>query len=218
MNRIGAVGRVVVAAAWVALAGCGDDAPSACNSGVTADRALGGLTIAATGGFDDWGSAGAAFAYAVDATNELTVVTALAFQLPLYSAEFTPRCDPLESATAYTVAVSAPSGVDVTTYPILRAALADTNGIRALAAADRGAVLVLLAGDPTVETPARIYVAEAGSVTLIRNDGGTDTIVAHDLQFREVDGLGSGASVVASGEVVRIAQLVFDWATPGMAL
>lgn len=206
------------AAALVMLGGCPAKEESGCEPDLRVDLTLPSLTVAAQGGFDDFGSGGAALGYAVDTTNGVTVVAAMKFQLPGASYAFAPPCDAQSSARALTVVdagAPAPSGVDVGTWPILRAALADTSGLRAITSASLGGVLVLIEGDPTQATPTRILVADSGSFTLLRNEGPADQIEAHDVRFREVDRLGADA-ILAGGRVVEIGQLSFTWPTPGM--
>jgi hypothetical protein len=208
---------LVGATALALLGGCPAKDELGCED-VRADLTLPALTVAAQGGFDDFDSAGAALGYAVDTANAMTVVAALKFQLPGASYSVVPSCDAAASARTLTVlpaGAPAPSGVDVGGWPILRAALADTAGLRAITSAALGGVLILIEGDPTQATPTRILVADSGSFTLLRNDGPSDQIEGHNVRFREVDRLGAGA-ILAGGRVVEIGYLAFTWPTPGM--
>jgi hypothetical protein len=206
---------LAAAAAVVLLGGCPAKEESGCEPDLQADLTLPALTIAAQGGFDDFG-AGAAQGYAVDTTNGVTVVAAMKFQLPGASYSFAPSCDAESAARAFTVvSAGAPSGVDVATWPILEAALANTSGIRALTASSSGGILILLEGDPTQATPTRILVADSGDFTLFRDDGPADRVEAHGVRFREVDRLGTGA-LLSGGRVVQIDALFFGWPTPGI--
>jgi hypothetical protein len=210
---------VLAAAAAVALlGGCPAEEESGCEPDLVANLTLPSLTIAAQGGFDDFDSAGAALGYAVDTTNGLTVVAAAKFQLPGASYAFASSCDAAAAARSFSVVspgAPAPSGVDVASWPILRAALADTNGIRALSARSSGGVLILIEGDPTQASPTRILVADSGGFTLFRDDGPADRLEGYGVRFREVDRLGSGAQL-AGGRVVEIDYLAFTWPTPGL--
>jgi hypothetical protein len=219
MARNGRTALVAVVALGLSVAGCEDDGSGSCTL-VDPTLSLSTLTVAATGGFDDFGSAGAAMGYAVDSTNDLTVVAALKFPLPGGQYGFTLGCSAADAAASWSVVPTGwptPSGVDATTWPILESVLTNSTGIRALTSTSSGAVFILLEGDPTLAAPTRILVADSGDVTLFREDGPYDRIEASGLQFREVDGLGAGAQLTGS-EVVRIDWLAFDWPTPGMEL
>ena len=165
------------------------------------------LDETATGGFDDWSSPGAALGYAVDAEEGLILVTALRFSLPFYEGSLSPVSYWGTVASEWEVRSVDPLADDVAAYPLLAAALTDTDGIRELPG---GVAAVLLEGDFDAATPQRIWVSDHGEVTLTREDGGVDYL-SGTLRLREVTALGDDAD--AGDGAVLVDGFAFSWDT-----
>jgi hypothetical protein len=168
------------------------------------------LDVTDTGGYDDFSSPGAALGFAVDADAGWILVAALKFELPMAEKEFVVSADTAALLAGYDVKPAPNVLADaMAKYPVLAAAVTDTEGIRTMAS---GAMFVLLRGDVTGAAPEQVFVAHAGLATLLRLDGPED-VLEGALSFVEVTGLGDTAAVVAGGDTVDLAPFSFTWST-----
>lgn len=198
---------LTLCALLASMSGCGSSGGGA--EEIKADATF-SLDAAATGGFDDWGSPGAAFGYAVDETNGYLLVVGLKFSLPAYQVTFTE----FGAATDYLVSdPPTPLEDDVVAYPLLGDAMLNTAGIRTMTLNATGVSAVLLKGAADGEGPPEaLYIADEGQLMLTRGDGPGDTLEGA-LRFREVDKLGPGAKIVPGGEVIQVNAIYFSWPT-----
>ena len=72
------------------------------------------------------------------------------------------------------------------------------------------ATVILLEGNLADPTPARIFVANSGAVSLFRTDGPSD-IVEGSVTAIEITALGPGGEVVEDGEVLTLSPFYFEW-------
>lgn len=166
------------------------------------------LTFTSQGGFDDFSSPGAALGWAVDEEKGTILIVALKFDLPLATKEFQISPDVAATLLGYTVKPDAEFlQQDVGVWPLLQAGITDTIGVRTMAF---DATVILLEGDLADPTPARIFVADSGTVSLFRKDGPSD-IVEGSATVVEVTGLGQEGQVKPGGEVFSISPFYFEW-------
>ncbi len=120
-------------------------------------------------GFDDWSSPGAALFVAIDTVNSIALVTALKFDLPVYSAMFYPDCNPYKTTAGYDWGqLNSITTELVNDYPFVADLLTDTEGIRTMDN-DISAFLII---DETDLTEKQIFTAIDGEIKLTRSDGG----------------------------------------------
>jgi hypothetical protein len=200
--------RVLGCVGFSCLVGCGgatDEGP------IEVDREI-ELNLEQGSGFDHWGTPGAALGYSVDPEKRLMLVVALKFSLPVYTVSITPSSN--ASATLRDYEVKSPNSVlsdDVQLYPLLGAAITDTDGIRALSGTKTVAAF-LLEGDFQQSTPERAWVAVGGELSLTREEDYFDYLDG-DLQLQEIENLGGAARLVSGGETVGLNSFAFDWNT-----
>ena len=181
--------------------------PDGAEADEVVDPTLVTLNISAQGGFDDWDSPGAALGYAVDEEQRLTLVVALKFNLPLASEDFEISPNVEATIAGYKVEPEAPLLVDdVGQFPILQAATTDTIGIRTMASP---ATVILLEGNPSAESPGRIFVARGGTVSLFRKDDGD--VIEGWVEMTEVTALGAEGEIAADGEVLKLSPFYFEF-------
>lgn len=196
----------------LALLGCDPspivtDAPTACEC-VDPDPIT--FTATATGGFDDWG--GAALVYAVDEQAGRVLVVAMNYETGVGQIPMEPVCESPDTLVNEWV-VGIPDGAfeDVARWPLLGAALTTDAGVRSLSQ-DVGALL--LEGDLASATPDRIHVSTDGNVTLLRGDGGGDTLQGALTFAALADGV-PGHAEPACGRALRLGALDLSWASLG---
>jgi hypothetical protein len=201
--------RSLLAFACVALScvtGCGGGIES-----VEVDRHV-DLDLAEGGGFDHWGTPGAALGYSTDANQRLMLVVALKFSLPVYSVTLAPQSAPTQTLREYDVKPPNSAIVDdVGRLPLLASAITDTDGIRSLSGSKTIAAF-LLEGDFQAPVPERTWVAFGGEVTLTREEDYYDYLDG-SLQFQEVSSLGDSARVLDDGETLGLEGFAMNWNT-----
>lgn len=164
----------------------------------------------AVGGFDDWG--GAALVYAVDEAAGRVLVVAMNYETGVGQIAMEPACDEADALVGqWVVDVPDTAWEDVARWPLLGAALTTDAGVRSISQ-EVGAIL--LEGDLAASVPDRVHVSTGGNVTLLRGDGGGDTLQGA-LEFAALaDGL-PGHAEAACGRALRLGALDLTFASNG---
>jgi hypothetical protein len=156
-----------------------------------------------SGGFDDFGSEGAALGYAVDGSGRILVI-GLRFTLPVYQQRFRPDADGVAAARQWAAgAIVPPMADDVTAMPALAGLITDTQGLRGMHT-DITAFLF----DPADE---RLWIAVGGAVQLTREDGPYDRVEGA-LTLRPIRATGEAAGF-DDGPRLAVDGIDFRWDT-----
>lgn len=160
-------------------------------------------STAQQGGFDDFGSRGAALGYAVDDTGRILVI-GLRFSKPVYQQLFLPSMDGLASAQAWSGGGVVPPMVDdVQALPALEPLLTDTEGLRGM----HGDITAVLS-DPE---SGQLWISIGGAIQLTREDGPYDRVEG-SLVMRPVTALGEAAQW-EHGSRVSVRAIDLQWDT-----
>ena len=162
------------------------------------------------GGFDDFGSAGAALGYSINESDGMIMILGVKFTLPLYQTEFTPDSDSVDNAELYEWGIT--NSVledDVVTYPLLAYGITNTTGLRT--SLNNNFIGILLKGDFSNSTPDKIYIATRGSINLTREDEPND-IVDGSLEFTEIEKNGYSYSIKSDSDKLQY-KIYYSWDT-----
>lgn len=160
-------------------------------------------------GFDDWSSSGAALVSAIDTVNNVALVTALKFDLPLFSQYFYPDCNPYKTTTSYDWGQLNSITTEIASdYPFISDFLTNTPGIRTM---DNN-ITAFLIFDETELTEKQIFVAIDGEVKLTRTDGGDILESNLGLGFVQVSSANEDAEII-EGLYYWLDGFYFQWDT-----
>lgn len=169
-------------------------------------------------GYDDFGSSGAALVIAIDTVQHAALITALKFDLPLYTKNFTPNCNPIETTTGYNWGeMNSITSSIAREYPYISNFLTNTAGIRTMSE-EISAFLVIESNDEDdfeedkEESEIKYFVAIDGEVKLTRLDGPSD-ILEGELCFIEMDAPTTDAVIAQGALYYSIDDIYIEWDT-----
>ena len=169
-------------------------------------------------GFDDFGSSGAAMVVAIDTAKNAALITALKFDLPLYSKSFIPNCNPIETAMGYKWSQTNSITTEIARkYPYIADFLTNTSGIRNMNEEISSFLVIKEAEDnedseDSDESDLKIFIAIEGEVTLTRKDDPAD-LLEGELCFIEMTETNANATIQDGALYYSIDDIYLKWDT-----
>ncbi|MFC1523270.1 hypothetical protein ACFL6N_00630 [Thermodesulfobacteriota bacterium] len=163
-----------------------------------------------TGGYDDFGSPGAALGYSINQGAGMIMIVGMEFSLPLNQQDFWPQGNAVNNADLYQWGrVNSVLADDVLSYPLLGFGVTNTAGLRT--SLNNSFIGIILKGDFNNSTPDQIFIATSGSIELTRQDDPAD-LVDGELAFTEVEQNGNSFSIVSGAEILQY-NIYYSWDT-----
>jgi len=161
-------------------------------------------------GFDDFNNGGAAFCVAIDTVQNISLIAAFRYSLPLSERTFNPMTSVQTTIDEYNWNRNNSITTEIKAkYPSLSDFMTDTQGIRTMGI--ELAVFAVLPVD-SIYISERIFVATDGHLELTRSDGPSDQVEG-DLTFMELTASGSDAKLKNNGEKIAIEDIYFIFDT-----